>query len=114
VRIVSLGKERHRRIEQCNPIFVVDQLGTEAVDKSSLDTLFFVDPLKDSRRLQQGMGRVLRAGSASAKKRMVIFFEDAFIRQLSIQCGKARRLLAAWPEAKGGAIPYRITREELK
>jgi superfamily II DNA or RNA helicase len=108
------GKERHRRIEQCNPIFVVDQLGTEAVDKSSLDTLFFVDPLKDSRRLQQGMGRVLRAGSASAKKRMVIFFEDAFIRQLSIQCGKARRLLAAWPEAKGGAIPYRITREELK
>jgi hypothetical protein len=45
---------------------------------------------------------------------MVIFFEDAFIRQLSIQCGKARRLLAAWPEAKGGAIPYRITREELK
>lgn len=108
------GKERHRRIRECNPIFVVDQLGTEAVDKASLDTLFLVDPFKDSRRLQQSFGRILRAGSASTRKRMVVIFEDVFVKQLSVQCGKARRQLAHWPEAKGGAIPFKITREELK
>lgn len=108
------GKVRHERINHCNPVVIIDRLGIEAVDKPSLDTLFIVDPFKDSRRIQQAFGRILRSGSGSDRKRLVVMFEDTFVRPLAIQCGKARRLLQNWPEAKGGAIPYKITRKELR
>lgn len=106
------GKERIRRIKECNPIFVIEKLGVEALDKPTLDTLFVVDPFKRTRQLQQGMGRILRSGTTSTRKRLVVFFEDVYIRRLSIMCGKVRKALNTWPARKGGRIRYRIVTEK--
>jgi superfamily II DNA or RNA helicase len=105
------GKERIRRIRENNPLFVISQLGIEALDKQSLDTLFVTDPYKKTRMLQQSMGRILRSGTKSNRKRVVVFFEDVYIRPLSIMCGKIRKALGRWPEIKGGRINFRIISE---
>jgi len=99
--------ERFRRIRECNPVIAIMQLGKQALDKPSLDTLFICDPFTKRGVLQQTMGRILR-NFAGKKKPVVVFFEDIHIKPLSKMCGKLRFRLNRWPDHKGGAIPYKI------
>lgn len=100
------GKERRRRIRECNPVIAVMTLGKQALNKPSLDTLFIVEPFAKAGILQQTMGRVLRRFSGK-KKPVVIFFEDVYIEELKGLCGKLRLLLSKWPLAKGGKIAFK-------
>lgn len=101
------GKERDRRIRECNPIISVMILGKQALDKPSLDTLFVAEPFSKKGVLQQVMGRILRIFSGKGDP-MVVIYEDPAIRELALLCGKLRKLLNAWPAEKGGRIPYTI------
>jgi superfamily II DNA or RNA helicase len=105
------GKERSRRIRECNPIVAIMTLGKQALNKPSLDTLFVVEPFSKKGILQQVMGRILRAFAKKAEP-LVIVFEDTAIPELSYLCGKMRRLLNQWPANKGGRIPYKIYKYE--
>lgn len=100
------GKERRRRIRECNPVIAIMTLGKQALNKPMLDTLFLVEPFAKKGVLQQTMGRVLRKYYGK-KHPMVIVFEDVYIKQLSSLCGKIRFLLSRWPAEKGGRIPYK-------
>lgn len=99
------GKERRRRIRECNPVIAIMTLGKQALNKPMLDTLFLVEPFAKKGVLQQTMGRVLRKYYGK-KHPMVIVFEDKYIKQLAALCGKIRWLLSHWPAHKGGKIPY--------
>jgi superfamily II DNA or RNA helicase len=99
------GKERRRRIRECNPVVAIMTLGKQALNKPMLDTLFLVEPFAKKGMLQQTMGRVLRKYYGK-KRPIVIVFEDVFVKQLSSLCGKIRFLLSRWPANKGGKIPY--------
>jgi len=101
------GKERRRRIRECNPVIAVMTLGKQALNKPALDTLFIVEPFAKAGVLQQTMGRVLRRFSGK-KKPVVIFFEDVYIEELKGLCGKLRLLLSKWPLEKGGKIAFKI------
>jgi superfamily II DNA or RNA helicase len=104
-----LGTERFRRIRECNPVIAIMQLGKQALNKPSLDTLFVCDPFTKRGIIQQTMGRVLRTFSGK-KTPVVVFFEDVYIKPLSRMCGNIRLRLNRWPEHKGGAIPYKIVK----
>ena len=95
--------ERIRRIRECNPVIAIMQLGKQALDKPSLDTLFITEPFRKSGVLQQTMGRVLRTFSGK-RDPVVVFFEDRYIKELHKMCNKLRTQLARWPEHKGGRI----------
>jgi superfamily II DNA or RNA helicase len=99
------GQERRRRIRECNPVIAIMQLGKQALNKPSLDTLYVLEPFSKAGMLQQTMGRVLRL-FAGKKNPLVIFFEDIGIRPMSRLCGKLRMKLNRWPAAKGGQIPH--------
>lgn len=100
-------KERVRRIRECNPVIAIMQLGKQALNKPSLDTLFVCEPFTKGANLQQTMGRVLRSFSGK-KSPAVVFFEDVKIKPLFLMCNKLRRSLAKWPNYKGGAILFKI------
>lgn len=100
-------KERIRRIRECNPVIAIMQLGKQALNKPKLDTLFVCEPFTKKGALQQTMGRVLRS-FVGKKTPVVVFFEDVYIRPLSLMCNKLRMALSRWPTHKGGAIPFKI------
>jgi DNA excision repair protein ERCC-3 len=99
--------DRIRHIRECNPVVAIMQLGKEALNKPSLDTLFVCEPFTKKGALQQTMGRVLRAFSGK-KSPIVVFFEDVHIRPLLLMCNKIRQSLIRWPSFKGGSIPFKI------
>jgi superfamily II DNA or RNA helicase len=101
------GKERRRRIRDCNPVISIMQLGKQALNKPVLDTLYVTEPFSKAGILQQTMGRVLRKFHGK-KQPLVIFFEDVYIKELSKLCGKLRHQLNRWPPSKGGKIPYKV------
>jgi superfamily II DNA or RNA helicase len=99
--------DRIRHIRECNPVIAIMQLGKEALNKPSLDTLFVCEPFTKKGPLQQTMGRVLRSFSGK-KAPIVVFFEDVYIRPLLLMCNKLRQSLIRWPSFKGGSIPFKI------
>jgi superfamily II DNA or RNA helicase len=99
--------DRIRHIRECNPVIAIMQLGKEALNKPSLDTLFVCEPFTKKGALQQTMGRVLRSFSGK-KSPIVVFFEDVYIRPLLLMCNKLRQSLVRWPSFKGGSIPFKI------
>ncbi len=101
------GKERFRRIRECNPVISVMQLGKQALNKPGLDTLYLCDPFRKEGVLQQVMGRILRLFSGK-KKPVVIVFEDIYIKPLRKLCNNLRLTLARWPANKGGSMSYKI------
>lgn len=105
------GKERLRRIKECNPVIGIVRLGKQALNKPKLDTMMICEPFTKEGVVQQVMGRALRK-FAGKKKPIVVFYEDETITPLSRMCAKLRSSLARWPQAKGGAIPFSITRAE--
>ena len=98
--------ERLRRIRECNPVLAIMQLGKQALNKPSLDTLFLCEPFTKSGVLQQTFGRILRIHAGKAAP-VVVFFEDVNIKELSKICAKIRRQLSQWPAHKGGKIPFK-------
>lgn len=99
------GKKRMTILAGKNPVICIMKIGEKALDKANLDTIFIVDPLAKSGRLQQLMGRALRL-KADKKRPVVIAIEDHEIGPLRGLCNKMRRLLARWPDDQGGAIPF--------
>lgn len=99
------GKKRMTILASKNPVICIMKIGEKALDKANLDTIFIVDPLAKSGRLQQLMGRALRL-KADKKHPVVIAVEDYEIGPLRGLCNKMRRLLARWPDDQGGAIPF--------
>lgn len=99
--------ERLRRISECNPVIAIMQLGKQALDKPSLDTLMLCEPTTKEGVLQQIMGRILRP-SESKKPPIMIVYEDRYIRELFMMCAKIRRKFNKWPSHKGGRIPYKV------
>jgi superfamily II DNA or RNA helicase len=99
------GAERVRRIENCNPVIAIMQIGKQALNKPSLDTLFISEPFRKEGVLQQTMGRVLR-NFAGKKDPMVIFYEDVYITPLRKMCDAIRRSFSRWPKHKGGRVPF--------
>lgn len=100
--------ERIYRINNCNPVIAVMQLGKQALDKPSLDTLMLCEPTTKKGVLQQVMGRILRTYDGK-RKPLVFVYEDRYIKELSGMCQKIRQRLRTWPEAMGGQIPYKIS-----
>jgi len=98
-------EDRFRRIHECNPVVAVMQVGKQALDKPSLDTLFLCDPFTKRGVLQQTMGRILRSFRGK-KKPVVVFYEDRYIGPLRGMAERVRRTLRNWPTEMGGRIPY--------
>lgn len=99
-------EERIRRIRECNPVIAIMQLGKQALNKPSLDTLVVCEPFRKAGVLQQTMGRVLRV-FAGKRKPLVLFIEDRKIKELHKMCNKMRLQLSRWPEHKGGRIEFK-------
>jgi len=99
--------ERARRVDECNPVICIMQLGKQALDKPKLDTLFVVEPFRKEGMLQQTMGRILR-NEANKQQPVVFFYEDSGIKPLRLLCNKIRKAFARWPDIKGGRIPYKV------
>lgn len=99
--------ERLRRISECNPVICIMQLGKQALDKASLDTLILCEPTTKEGVLQQIMGRILRP-MAAKKPPVMVIYEDRYIRELFVMCAKIRRKFNKWPQHKGGKIPYKV------
>lgn len=97
--------DRIYRIRNCNPVIAVMQLGKQALDKESLDTLFLCEPTTKQGVIQQVFGRILRTFHGKQKP-LVVIYEDRYIQPLFGACQKIRYLLRRWPEAMGGKIPY--------
>ncbi len=101
------GKERIRRINECNPVIGIVRIGKQALNKPKLDTLMLLEPLTKEGVIQQIMGRALRKFGGK-KKPLIVIYEDETITPLSRMCAKIRKILSHWPENKGGAIPFKI------
>ena len=101
------GTERRENIVQGNPVISIMQLGKQALNKPSLDTLFVCEPLSKRGVIQQIMGRVLRKFSRK-KEPLVVFFEDVGIPPMRNLCNKIRRSLNSWPEEQGGRVPFKV------
>lgn len=68
-------KDRASTLENYRVVFAVKQLARRALDKESLDTIFFVSPFKDKNMLQQAIGRTERLYD-DKKDPMAVIFED--------------------------------------
>ena len=101
------GEERFRRIRECNPVIAVMQVGKQALDKESLDTLFVCDLSTKQGVLQQIMGRILRIFDGK-KNPVVVFYEDRYIQPFRRMANRIRQLLRRWPDSMGGRIPYKV------
>lgn len=102
-------EDRNYRIKNCNPLIAIIQLGKQALDKPSLDTLFLCEPTTKQGVLQQVMGRVLRIYGGK-KEPVVVIYEDRYIKPLQGMCNKIRYLFRKWPKAAGGRIDYQIVK----
>jgi superfamily II DNA or RNA helicase len=92
------------------------QLVREALDESTLDTLYFVTPFGSQEiedgglnTLQQGMGRIQRFREGK-KTPVVVILDHIYIPKMHRMCSKMKRLLHAWPEEQGGALEYTTLR----
>ncbi len=101
------GKERIRRIRECNPVIAIMQCGKQALNKKSLDTLFLLEPTRKSGVLQQITGRILRI-DPNKKSPIFLIYEDTYIREMANMCGRIRKSFNRWPANKGGRISYRV------
>lgn len=101
------GQDRKQRIRECNPLVSIMNLGKQALNKPSLDTLFIVEPFSKAGILQQTMGRILRSFSGKANP-MVVVYEDPSIPEMAALTKKMKRLLNKWPNEKGGKIPFTV------
>lgn len=100
------SKNRVEIIKQGNPVISVIQLGKEALNKPSLDTLFLLEPTKKAGALQQIFGRILRIRTNKYRP-VAIIYEDEHIGLLARMCGAIRTTLNRWPAAKGGRIEHK-------
>ncbi len=107
---VKNGKERRRRIRECNPVIAIARLGKQALNKAKLDTLFVCEPFSDLNVLQQIMGRVLRLYEAKQTP-TVVFYEDVMADGMVKMCKKIRKLLNRWPKHMGGRIKFTNVRD---
>lgn len=97
--------ERVRRIKEMNPIISVMQLGKQALNKPSLDSIYMCEPTKKEGALQQIMGRALRPHPGK-KSASIVFYDDVLIEPMYKLCMKIRATLTRWPESKGGRIKF--------
>lgn len=104
------GKERMRRIHECNPVIAIMQIGKQALDKPSLDTVYICEPTKKPNVLQQIMGRALR-NFRGKRDPLFIIYEDMYIKPLFKMCQKIRATFNRWPAHKGGQIPFKIVQK---
>lgn len=89
-------KEDRTSILRSNPIvFAIAKLGSEGVDDSALDTLFWLTPFRSKNALQQSMGRIQRI-FAGKKTPVMVIFEDHLTNPLRGLCHKLRSNLKAW------------------
>lgn len=89
-------KDERTSILRSNPIvFAIAKLGSEGVDDSALDTLFWLTPFRSRNALQQSMGRIQRAHPNKMPPVMVIF-EDHMTGPLRALCHKLRGNLREW------------------
>lgn len=99
------GKKREAIIKDSHPLIAIMKIGSKALDKPELDTLFVVDPFSKRSTIQQTFGRLLRLLEGKPAP-VVIIVEDVLIPELKQLCGNMRRELSRWPEDQGGAIGY--------
>jgi superfamily II DNA or RNA helicase len=92
------------------------QLVREALDESTLDTLYFITPFGSQEiadgglnTLQQGMGRIQRFREGK-KTPVVVVLDHIYIPKMHRMCSKMKRLLNTWPEEQGGALEYTTLR----
>lgn len=90
------------------------QLVKEALDESTLDTLFFLTSFGSSaveeggfNTLQQGMGRVQRFREGK-KTPVVVILDYIYIQKLHRMCSTLKRQLRNWPTDQGGPLDYTV------
>jgi len=89
-------KEERTSILRSNQIvFAIAKLGSEGVDDSALDTLFWLTPFRSKNSLQQSMGRIQRLHPNKQSPVMVVF-EDFHVGPLRALCHRLRANLRAW------------------
>lgn len=76
-------------------VFAIAKLGSEGVDDSALDTLFWLTPYRSRNSLQQSMGRIQRLHPNKQPPVMVVF-EDHHIGPLRALCHRLRSNLKEW------------------
>jgi hypothetical protein len=76
-------------------VFAIAKLGSEGIDDSALDTLFWLTPFRSKNSLQQSMGRIQRA-HPNKKTPVMAVFEDHLTPPLRGLCHKLRSNLRAW------------------
>lgn len=76
-------------------VFAIAKLGSEGVDDSRLDTLFWLTPFRSRNALQQSMGRIQRAHPDKMTPVMVVF-EDHLTPPLKKLCQTLRNNLTEW------------------
>jgi hypothetical protein len=100
------------------------QLVKEALDESTLDTLYFLTPFGSSsvedgglNTLQQGMGRAQRYRK-NKRTPVIIILDHILIPKMHRMCSTLKRLIRRWPKEQGGPLDYKIlkpyTTEEAK
>lgn len=121
------GREKpEKRIETLRSkqiTFGTLQLVREALDESSLDTLFIITPFGSSaidiggfNTLQQAMGRIQRYREGK-KTPVLVIFDHIYIQKFHRMCSKLKQQLRKWPTDQGGPLDYKILRpwtEEVK
>ena len=99
-------KEDRTSILRSNQVvFAIAKLGSEGVDDSALDTLFWLTPFRSKISLQQSMGRIQRLFAGKQTPVMVVF-EDHLAGPLRSLCHKLRANLRAWGFALETHPPY--------
>jgi superfamily II DNA or RNA helicase len=90
------------------------QLVKEALDESTLDTLYFLTPFGSSsvedgglNTLQQGMGRAQRYRK-NKRTPVIIILDHILIPKMHRMCSTLKRLIRKWPEEQGGPLDYKI------
>jgi superfamily II DNA or RNA helicase len=76
-------------------VFAIAKLGSEGIDDSALDTLFWLTPFRSRNALQQSMGRIQRA-HPNKKTPVMVVFEDHLTPPLRALCHRLRSNLRDW------------------
>lgn len=87
--------ERMAILRSNQVVFAIAKLGSEGVDDSALDTLFWLTPFRSRNALQQSMGRIQRA-HPNKKTPVMVVFEDHLTPPLRALCHKLRSNLRGW------------------
>lgn len=89
-------KEERTSILRSNQlVFAIAKLGSEGVDDSRLDTLFWLTPFRSRNSLQQSMGRIQRY-HLEKKTPVMVVFEDHLTPPLRSLCHSLRGNLKLW------------------